>query len=66
MLRFLSFIDLEYILKLGGDTHDSVPYGLIGGGKPHGPKFDLTKNYAPVDATDDFMLRKLPPMEVTI
>ena len=36
-----------------------------GGGKPHGPKFDLTKNYAPVDATDDFMLRKLPPMEVT-
>ena len=61
--------DHDYVphgkILLGGDDHDLIAHNsLIGGGKPHGPKFDLTKDYAPVDANDEFMLRKLPPMEV--
>ena len=58
-LKILKKVDIICI----GDANKG--HAIVGGGKPHGPRFDATKDNSPVDANDEFMLRKLPPMEVS-
>ena len=44
---------------LGGDDHDIVPHGLVGGGRPHGPRFGGDGH-----DINPFTVKKLPPFQV--
>ena len=44
---------------LGGDDHDYVLHGLVGGGKPHGPRFGGDGH-----DLNPFTIKKLPPFKV--